>query len=49
MSAVNAYRAENKIGELTWNNTLWQTAQHYAEFLAANKASGHGADSKIAE
>jgi uncharacterized protein YkwD len=47
LSAVNAYRAENKIGELAWNNTLWQTAQHYAEFLAANKASGHGADGKI--
>ena len=47
LSAVNAYRAENKIGELAWNNTLWQTAQHYAEFLAANKASGRGADGKI--
>ena len=47
LSAVNAYRAENKIGVLAWNNTLWQTAQHYAEFLAANKASGHGADGKI--
>lgn len=28
LSAVNAYRAENKIGELAWNNTLWQTARN---------------------
>lgn len=45
-SATNAYRTENKIRELTWNNPLWQAAQEYAEFLAANKASGHEADGK---
>ena len=45
-SATNAYRTENKIKELVWNNPLWQAAQQYAEFLAANKTYGHQADGK---
>ncbi len=45
-AATNAYRTQSQIGELAWNNPLWQAAQQYAEFLAANRASGHDADGK---
>ncbi len=45
-SATNAYRVENRIKELEWNNALWRAAQGYAEFLAENQATGHNADNR---
>jgi uncharacterized protein YkwD len=45
-SGTNAYRTEKSVKELEWHDALSQAAQQYAEFLAANKASGHVADGK---